>query len=188
MAQDVVELILKTSEGKEESMQALYNMLYDDLKKMAHRIKIDWRQAHTLNATALVHESYLKILSNERLTPLNKLHFYRLCGRAMRYVLQDYLEKKKADKRNAELTEINDYDQFVNFESDVNVDNLETVLHGLKQLENEDQVLSQVVECRFFSDMTIGETAEVMGISQATVKRKWSFARAYLSKSIKKSA
>ncbi len=188
MKTGVVELIIKASEGEQDSIQTLFEQVYNELKSMAHRIKFNWRNAHTLNTTALVHESYLKILSNKELTPLNKLHFYRLCGRAMRYVLHDYLEKRQAQKRKGDFTEIGDHIQIPVVEARNNLENLEGVLIGLKKLEAEDTVMSQVVECRFFSDMTIEETATVIGVSPATVKRKWNFARAYLSRSIKKIA
>lgn len=188
MADEIIDLIIKTSEGEEESIQTLFDILYDDLKGLAHRIKFDWRLAETLNTTALVHESYLKLLSSKRLTAHNKLHFYRLSGRAMRFVLHNYLEKRKAQKRQGDFTELGEHIQIPVLEAQNNLENLEVVLMGLKKLEAEDQVMSQVVECRFFSDMTIDETAAVIGISPATVKRKWSFARAYLSKSIKNCA
>ena len=188
MADEIIDLIIKTSEGEEKSVQALFNVLYDDLKGLAHRIKFDWRLAETLNTTALVHESYLKLLSSKRLTAQNKLHFYRLSGRAMRYVLHNYLEKRQAQKRQGDFTEVGEHIQIPVLESNNNLQNLEGVLLGLKKLEHEDKNMAQVVECRIFSDMTINETAAVMGNYPATVKRKWSFARAYLSKNIKNCA
>jgi len=185
---EIIDLIQETSEGNKASHDHLYDILYDDLKKLAKKIRFNWRLAETMNTTALVHEAYLKVLSNERLTPLNKLHFIRLCGKAMRYRLQDYLEKKNALKRGALEMRV-DLDHpdalMISVESE---GELFSLLSELQKLEIEDELISQVVECRFFSDLTIDETAQVLSISPATVKRKWTFARSYLSNSIRKSA
>ena len=185
---EIIDLIQETSEGNKASHDHLYDILYDDLKKLAKKIRFNWRLAETMNTTALVHEAYLKVLSNERLTPLNKLHFIRLCGRAMRFRLHDYLEKKNALKRGAlEMRVDLDHPDALMI-SDESEGELFSLLSELQKLETEDELISKVVECRFFSDLTIDETAQVLSISPATVKRKWTFARSYLSNSIRKSA
>ncbi len=185
---EIIDLIQETSGGNKEANDRLYGLLYDDLKKLAHRIRFSWRLAETMNTTALVHEAYLKILSNKSLTPLNRLHFFRLCGRAMRYRLQDYLEKKNANKRGAGEVRVELDHPDALMISNESEEELFSLLSVLQKLESEDELISQVVECRFFSDLTIEETAKVLAISPATVKRKWTFARSYLSNSIRKSA
>ncbi len=185
---DVIGLIQETSAGNKTAQDQLFEVLYQDLRGLARKVRFNWRTAETMNTTALVHEAYLKVLSNDQLTPQNRLHFFRLCGRAMRYMLQDYLEKKNAEKRGASVKQVNiEHPEALEISEETQED-LSSVLTVLKKLESEDQLISQIVECRFFSDLTIDETAQVLAISPATVKRKWTFARSYLSNSLKRSA
>ncbi|MEQ9403463.1 MAG: ECF-type sigma factor [Cyclobacteriaceae bacterium] len=185
---EVIGLIQETSAGNKVAHDQLYELLYEDLKNLARKIRFNWRNAETLNTTALVHEAYLKVLSNENLTPLNRLHFFRLCGKAMRFRLQTYLEKKNAIKRGSEEKRVDLDHPDVLMISEESEEELFSLLSVLDKLEAEDELISKVVECRFFSDLTIDETAQVLSVSPATVKRKWTFARSYLSNSIRKSA
>ena len=186
---EMLMLIEETAAGKKTAMDQLYRLIYEDLKRLAHKIRFNWRKSETLNTTALVHEAYLKVLSNNKLKPESKLHFYKLCGRAMRYVLHNNLEKKEAEKRGGSAEKIPIYEACTIFNSsETSQNDMVNLLSSLERLEKEDKILTQIVECRFFSDLTIAETATVLRISPATVKRKWSFARAYLSNQLKKSA
>jgi RNA polymerase sigma factor (TIGR02999 family) len=185
---NLISLIEESSFGNKEATDILFQTVYSDLKGLARKIRFNWRTAETLNTTALVHESYIKVLRSKELSVKSQLHFYHLCGQAMRYVLKDYLEKKNAVKRgsNQSLVSIdNAYDLGVDVQAE---HDLHIIIEILEKLEKEDELISKIVECRFFSDLTIEETAQALSVSPATVKRKWTFAKAYLSDHIKKSA
>lgn len=183
---DLAVLIKESSEDKKEATDKLFNLVYDDLKNLARKVRFDWRNENTINTTALVHETYLKVLNSAEIEHKNKLHFYRICGRAMRYILQDYSKKKNAEKRggNANLLDINGENE-IQISSEA-IESLEEIFLSLKQLEQTDKTIHDVIECRFFSNLTVNETAELLSISPATVKRKWSFAKAFITQSLKK--
>ena len=96
---EIVQLIERSSEGSRAATDQLFQLVYEDLKKLSRKLRFNWRNENTLNTTALVHEAYLKVCTNEELSTTNKLHFYRICGRAMKYILQDSLKLKNAAKR-----------------------------------------------------------------------------------------
>ena len=97
----MIQLIKDSTEGNQEAMDQLFHHVYDDLKRLSRKIRLNWRNEHTLNTTALVHEAYLKVHSSTDLSTHNKLHFYRICGRAMKYILQDHLKHKKTLKKGS---------------------------------------------------------------------------------------
>ncbi|MEL7147479.1 MAG: ECF-type sigma factor, partial [Bacteroidota bacterium] len=108
----IIELIKSSTDGKKQSQDELFTYVYDDLRSLARKIRLDWRNENTLNTTALVHEAYLKVCRSEDLSHANKLHFYRICGRAMRFVLKDYLKHKSAVKRGGEARDISISERF----------------------------------------------------------------------------
>lgn len=172
-------MIKSSHEGDKRAMDDLFAIVYEDLKKLARKIRLDWKQEDTLNTTALVHEAYLKVYTNEELDHLDRLHFCRVCGRAMRYILQDSLKQKQSQKRGGNYQRVDEGQlQQLSYET---AEGIEEILRNIRQLEQWDPLIGNVIECRFFSDMSVKETAELLQISPATVKRKWSFAKAYLS-------
>jgi len=183
---ELTALITQSAQGNVNASDELYQMLYADLKSAAHRIRFRWNNVQTLNTTALVHESYLKVLNSEQITPQSRLHFYHLCGRAMRYILQDYVERKNAQKRGGDYQHVELDDDRDHIRDSAENPMLNDLMEAVKKLEQEDSLLYQIVECRFFSDLSIQDTAGLLGISPATVKRKWIFARAYLTRNSKK--
>ncbi|QCK15621.1 ECF-type sigma factor [Mangrovivirga cuniculi] len=182
---DLTLLIQKSGADNKDATDKLFDLVYNDLKNLARKVRFSWRNENTINTTALVHEAYLKVLNSNEIEHKNKLHFYRICGRAMRYILQDYSKKKNAGKRGGQASkvdvEIHNQMQI----SDEAIENLEEIFISLRQLEQNNKATYDVVECRFFSNMTVNETAELLSISPATVKRKWSFAKAFITQSLK---
>ncbi len=185
---EVISLIKESAAGNRLAMNQLFDLVYDDLKQLSRKIRLNWRNEHTLNTTALVHEAYLKVQNTDALSAQNKLHFYRICGQAMKYILQDHLKQKSTQKKGSGQRHLEiSNDEVVNL-SDDTLDLMEDIFHNIEKLQEHDPVVYEVIECRFFADMSVKETSELLSISPATVKRKWSFAKAYISSELKKTA
>ena len=184
----VLELIKETAQGKKESQDLLFEHVYEDLRKLARKIRFDWRNKDTLNTTALVHEAYLKVTSSTELSQLSKLHFYRICGRAMKFILNDYLKYKSAAKRGGSSEKLSFDDNYHLELSDSTTKLVEDLLDKIDELKSHDPVINDVIECRFFSNLTVDETSQILAISPATVKRKWAFARSFISSDLSKTA
>lgn len=183
--QDVVARLLEELEGgREEALDQLFAILYDELKAMAGRYRRRWRGNYTLNTTALVHEAYLKLLGQARLEVESQAHFHALVARSMRHILCNYARDRTAQKRGGraealpinELGTIPDQVEFSEQQSEM----LLALDEALERLEKVNPRQSQVVECRFFGGLTIEETATALGTSPRTVKRDWAVAQAWL--------
>lgn len=186
--QEVTQLLKNLNEGDSNAKDKLYESVYFELKKTAKSVRKRYSDAHTMNTTALVHEAYMKMVP-ENIEWQNRLHFYYIAGKVMRQILYNYAEKKMAAKRgsNKAVADVEEYKEVIPLDekSFLEIYCLENVL---KQLEEEDKIYGDIVECRFYSGMTIEETAQALNISQATVKRKWNFAKAWLLKEMKDSS
>lgn len=182
---EVTQLLKNLNEGNNQAKEQLYESVYLELKKTAKSVRRRYNDAHTMNTTALVHEAYMKMVP-ENIEWQNRLHFYYIAGKVMRQILYNYAEKKMAMKRgnNKAPMDVDAVKDFIPLDekSFFEIYCLENVL---QKLEEEDKVYGEIVECRFYSGMTIEETSQALNISQATVKRKWNFAKAWLLKEIK---
>ncbi|MGB3469176.1 MAG: ECF-type sigma factor [Cyclobacteriaceae bacterium] len=185
---EILQLIKESTAGNDQSQGELFHQVYDDLKRLAGQIRFDWRNEHTLNTTSLVHEAYLKVCNNSELTQLDKLHFYRICGQAMRFILNDYLKHKNAIKRGGNFHKIALDENIAPLLTDSSSEMVADLLEKIDRLRDHDPVICEVIDCRFFSDMSVAETSELLKISPATVKRKWAFARSYISSDLSQSA
>ena len=183
---DITAILNNYASGDEESADELYAVIYHELKKTAQSVRRQWQGNLTMNTTSLVHETYLK-MTPENVDWQNRLHFFYFAGKVMRQVLYNYAEKKMAQKRggNNNDVEIEKVKDFIPLDdkSFIEIYCLENIL---KELEKHDTLYGKIIECRFYSGMTIEETAKALNTSEATVKRKWSFARAWLYKELKK--
>ena len=157
---------------------ALFERLYSDLRSIARRQRARWVGDDTLNTTALVHEAYLKI---EGASVENRAHLLAVASRAMRQVLVSYGEARKAQKRGggAAHTALNDEVVASPF-TEAQADRAALIEDALRRLEAADPRAARVVECRFFGGLSVAETAEALGLSEATVARSWRAARAWL--------
>lgn len=166
----------------------LYAVIYSELKNTASSVRRQWQGNLTMNTTSLVHEAYLK-MSNENVDWQNRLHFFYFAGKVMRQILYNYAEKKMALKRGGKNAEVDLEEAKVNIPLDeksfLEILCLENILENL---EKHDDIYGKIIECRFYSGMTIEETAKVLHTSEATVKRKWKFARAWLYKEMQKAS
>jgi RNA polymerase sigma factor (TIGR02999 family) len=171
------ELLAKWPAENAQSLEALVPQAYDELRRLAHRYLQRQRPEHTLQSTALVHEAYLKLANQDNLNFKNEKQFFGLAGLVMRQILVDYARSHAAAKRDGGYRMTLDDSLSL-----LDGKNLEMIAldDALKDLERLDAQQSRIVELRFFGGLSIEETAQVLEISPATVKRHWSTARAFL--------
>jgi len=160
--------------------------IYNELRELAAGYLRRERQDHTLQPTALVHESYLRLVKQHAVDWGNRLQFLSIAARMMRRILSNYAAARDASKRGSGEPRL-ELDAALNF-YDRKAVSIAAVDAALRGLERMDQRQAQVVELRFFGGLTIEETAEVMSISLATVKRDWMTARRWLQREISAAA
>lgn len=175
---EVTRLLLQLADGNESAAEALFPLLYDELRRIAHRQLARERPGHTLSTTALVHEAYLRLVDQSRARMVSRVQFLGVAAHAMRRVLVDHARRLRAYKRGggAERVELDVAEMPMEERSEALLA-LDEALHRLEQLEPR---LVRLVECRFFGGMTEEETAEVLGISDRTVRRDWVKAKGWL--------
>lgn len=178
----VTELLVAMSAGQEAALDALFPIVYDELREVAHGQLRRQRPGHTLNTTALVHEAYFKLAGSGEVAWQNRRHFLAVAARAMRQVLINYAKKRMAQKRGGGAQHLTLEEEKIALPTEPDV--LLTLEKALHQLEQLDQRQSRVVELRFFGGLTIEETADVLEVSTMTVKRDWRLARAWLSQAL----
>ncbi|MCY7375125.1 MAG: sigma-70 family RNA polymerase sigma factor [Pyrinomonadaceae bacterium] len=174
---EVTQLLQDWSDGKREALDELLPLVYDELRRLAHNYLRRERPEHTLQTTALVHEAYLKLIDQHSVDWKNRAQFFALSAQAMRRILLDNARKHISAKRGkGEKIALEDAPE-ISTEPDKNLIALDS---ALQELEKIDAKQSKIIELRYFGGLTIEETAEVLKISPATVKREWTFARAWL--------
>ena len=153
--------------------------IYPELKRLAARHMFKERIGHTITPTVLVNETYLKLLKGSKLKVTDKHHFLAISSRCMRQILVDYSRERNAQKRGGSDVLLTLKEELAESNDQENID----VIHldnALNKLEQRDPVQVRIVELRFFSGMTNMEISEILGISPATIKRKWALAKAWL--------
>ncbi|MGB7202693.1 MAG: sigma-70 family RNA polymerase sigma factor [Pyrinomonadaceae bacterium] len=172
--------------GKKHDTEASYVLLqlvYDELHRQAHGYLRKERVGHTLQTTALVHEAYLKLADQKAVTWQSRSHFYALAATMMRRILIDYAKSKHRGRRGGVNSDLPLEDALTVAVSDADFDLLE-LDEALTRLAEKDEHLGKVVELRFFSGLDVVETANVLGISESTVKRDWQIAKAWLHREL----
>lgn len=174
----ISELLARWSQGDQEAFGALVPLLYDDLRRIAHRHLRKARVDRTLQTTALVHELYLHLEKYPQSPFQNQAHFVAVCAMLMRQILSRYERDRRAAKRGGgkENLTLEDAGALMRGRS-IDFMALDDALDGLARL---DQQQCRIVELRFFGGLSIDETAEVLALSPATVKRYWETARVWL--------
>jgi RNA polymerase sigma factor (TIGR02999 family) len=174
---DITRLLQSVEEGREGAREQLFEQVYSELKVMAGAQMRRERQGHTLQPTALVSEAYLRLTPGDE-SWQNRAHFFGSAARAMRRILVDHARRHQAEKRGSDAQKVTFGDLAVAAEEpDLDVLALDEALDALAQKEPR---LSEVVQLRYFAGLGVGDTAEMLGISPATVKRDWAYARAWL--------
>jgi RNA polymerase sigma factor (TIGR02999 family) len=179
---EITRLLGQLSGGNEAVVNALMPLVYDELRAMAERQLRRERSDHTLSATALVHEAYLKLVDQSRVTWQNRAHFYAIAAQAMRRILINYAERRVAAKRGGGQIRVTLTDGIEGPEQ--RAEDLVALDRALDRLAELDARQSKVVEMRFFAGLTHEEIAEVLGVSVPTVRRDWRMARAWLSREL----
>jgi RNA polymerase sigma factor (TIGR02999 family) len=174
---EITDLLHNLPERGGEVMERLFPLVYDSLRRIAHRALQVERSDHTLGTTGLVHEAYLKLVDQTRIQYRDRAHFFAIAARAMRQILVDYARHHRARKRGGGRAANLD-------EGEVALDQRAEILlaldEALDRLASLDPRLGQVVECRFFGGLSEEETAEVVGVTTRTVRRDWTKAKGWL--------
>jgi len=180
---EVTALLRDWSGGDQRALERLIPLVYRELRKLAASYLRGERSDHTLQPTALVHEAYLRLVDQRGVDWRNRAHFFGIAARMMRRVLVDHARRRLAAKRDGAAYRISGSGDPIEPERDPDVLALDLALDGLEAL---DPRQARIVELRFFGGLTVEETAEVTGISTATVKREWQTARAWLARELRR--
>lgn len=174
----VTELLVRWRGGDREALEQLMPLVYEELRRLAHYYLSRERTDHTLQSTALVHEAYLRLTGPNSPQWQNRAHFFGIAAHVMRQILVEYARARGAAKRGGQAVTLT-LDDAMSYphQSEVDVVALDNALAELSELDAQQ---GRIVELRFFAGLTIEDTAEVLGISPATVKRDWVTARAWL--------
>jgi RNA polymerase sigma-70 factor (ECF subfamily) len=170
--------ILQQCERTDSAREQLLPLVYDQLRAIAQRRMSEERSDHTLQATALVHEVYMKLVGGEGVAFESRRHFFAVAAEAMRRILIDHARKRDSQKRGGGKAALPL--NVVDLAADADPADVLAVDEALTRLQSEDPRAAQIVQLRFFAGLSVEETAEVMGLSERTVMREWSFARARL--------
>jgi RNA polymerase sigma-70 factor, ECF subfamily len=169
--------------GDEEALAALIPLVYDELRRLAAHYLRRERPGQTLQATALVHDVYLRLLQDSHLSWQSRAHFFGIAARSMRQILIERARARGAAKRGGDHVRVTfDPELMVRLpESAIDLEALDDALTRLAALDPE---LARVVEVRFFGGLSIEETAEALSVSPATIKRRWTLAKAWLARDL----
>jgi len=181
--EQITQLLGEIENGDQRAVDRLLPLVYDKLRVMARGQLKGERKNHTLNATALVHEAYLKLVRQDRVNWQNRAHFFAIAAQAMRRVLINYAKSRLAQKRGGGQAVVTFNDEFMG--SEMRPEELVALDEALVRLSELSDRQSKVVEYRFFAGLTEEEIAEAIGISVPTVKRDWRVAKAWLSRELK---
>ena len=178
MQEDTTRLLLAASKGDRVSMEALMPVVYDELRRLAAARIAGERPGQTLQATALVHEAYLRLVRQPAGSFKDRAHFMAVAAKAMRQLLIDRARRARTAKRGGSAQRITLDEQAIpGNDRDVDVLSLEEALQRLAAMDDRK---GRIVELRFFGGLTIEEAAEVLGIARSTVTEDWRLARAWL--------
>jgi len=175
---EVTQLLKNWGNGDGEALEKLMPLVYDELHRLARRYLRRERSDHTLQSTALVHEAYLRMVDQKNVRWQNRAHFFGVAAQSIRHILVDHARSHLAAKRGAGAAKLS-LDEAIGVPQKKEVDllALDRALEGLAALDPQQ---GKIVELRFFGGLSIEETAEVLHISTATVKRDWVMAKAWL--------
>lgn len=188
---DVTRLLKAVSAGEEGAGTRLFSLLYDELRKLAAELMRNERPGHTWQRTDLVHEAYIRLAGHQDAHWENRAHFFGAAAKAMRCLLVDHARRRKAAKRGgqegrpASLDEEHDLARKLILPEEPSMD-LEALDKALARIEADERHREKckLVELRFFAGLTLEQTAQVLGRSVASVKRDWTFAKAWLKRAM----
>lgn len=180
---DVTQLLIEFGRGDKAAFERLIPLVYDELHQLARSHRFRWRGfEHAPGTTSIVHEAYLRLVDQDHVEWKSRAQFYCIASRAMRSVLVDNARSHQAQKRGGDRRKVStDNTVLVSEERSQELIDLDA---ALARLQDADAELATVVDCRFFGGLTIEETGDAMGMSPATVKRRWNMAQMWLYKEL----
>jgi RNA polymerase sigma-70 factor (ECF subfamily) len=176
--ENLTTLLTAFAHGERDAAEQVIPLVYDELRRIAHRRRWQWVTPETPDTTSLVHEAYLHLQKREVTAWETRAHFFYFASVAMRNILVDHAKHVQRQKRGGGGRQVELTERTV--VSEQRSTELLGLDEALRELEREEPRLAQVVECRFFGGLTVEETAEALSVSPATVKRGWDTARAWL--------
>lgn len=179
---EITGLLAAWKNGSPQAIDSLMPLVESELRRIARRYLRRERENHTLQTTALINEAYLKLIKADDINWQNRAHFFAVSSKIMRRILTNYARDARAEKRGGGGEHIN-LDDAIVFTPEKSRQLLD-LDDALKRLEEFDALKSRIVEMRYFSGMSIEETAEALGISPSSVSQHWRMARAWLKKEI----
>lgn len=183
-ASEITERLRNLSDNQQgDSADALLKLVYDELRRQAHRYLQKERIGHTLQTTALVHEAYLRLVEQKSVAWESRSHFYAIAATMMRRILIDYAKTKHRVRRGGVHSDLPLENALTIRISETDFDLL-ALDEALNRLAAKETQLAKVVELRFFSGLDVVETAEVLGLSESTIKRDWQMAKAWLHREL----
>ena len=180
---EVTHILDRVQQGDPKAAEELLPLVYEDLRKLATHKMASEVSGHTLQPTALVHEAWLKLADQDTPKWEGRAHFFAAAAEAMRRILIDNARRKRAARHGGGQERVDIQD--VELATPANEDELLAVHDALEKLAVEDKQLAELVKLRFFVGLTNKEAAEVLGVSEPTVERWWTFARAWLYREIR---
>jgi RNA polymerase sigma factor (TIGR02999 family) len=188
---EVTRLLDALQHGDRAALDRLVPLVYEELRALAHGQRQRWQGDHTLDTTALIHEAYLKLVDQSRVSWESRAHFLATAAKAMRHILINYARDRRAQKRGGDqpklsLEELSEGMEGTAVLSDDRAELLIALDAALTKLEHVNERQSRIVECRFFGGLTIEETAAALGISTASVSRGWALAQVRLFQDVQR--
>lgn len=179
---EVTQLLVAWGSGDQAALDALMPLVYDELRRLAHRYMERERRGHTLQTTALVNEVYLKLVNERAMQWQHRAHFFAVAAQLIRNILVDYARTKNYAKRGGDAQRVEmDVSLLISHKRPADVLALDDALQRLAQF---DARKSRIVELRFFGGLSIEETAHVLEVSPGTVMRDWTLAKAWLKQEL----
>jgi RNA polymerase sigma factor (TIGR02999 family) len=182
---DVTRLLNDAAAGKSAATNELFQAVYDQLRQIARQRMAHERPDHTLQATALVHEAYVRLVGDQAIHWATRAHFFSAAAEAMRRILIEQARrrgriKRGGDRRRVPLS-------LVDLAAEEDLDEIVTLDNGIRRLQEQEPEVAQVVHLRFYAGLGIDDTAATLGVSPRTVDRLWAYARAWLFREIARS-
>jgi RNA polymerase sigma factor (TIGR02999 family) len=184
-SKQITQLLVRWSNGDAEILDDLLPLVYLELRRQAAGYLRRERSDHTLQPTALINEAYLRLIDQREVKWQNRAHFFAIAAQAMRRILVDYARERKREKRGGTAEDL-PLDEALTIVSPERSVDLVALDEALNKLTTFDERQARVVELRYFSGLSIDETAEVLNVSNVTVRRDWNLAKAWLHQEIAK--
>ena len=182
MSVSVTQLLADWGKGDRSALDRLFPLVHSELRRIAQRQMNQERGGHTLQATALVNEAYLKLVGQQSFEWQNRAHFFAVCAQVMRHILIDHARAHARDKRGGGAIQVSLNEVAVVAEEQA--PNILALDEALRRLESLDPQKGKIVELRYFGGLSIEDTAEVLNISPRTVRREWQRSKAWLYRMI----